>query len=338
MTLRHLRKSGPILLAAACLVAGLAAPAAIAMAAPAASAKSAPLVAGSIGIQVAPADDKNFAVVLVDLVLDRAVKLPATVRVPIPPGGNVMWAGEVLGGDVNADPQRPYTVHQGTGGQYAELTLSQSHQAQIDTGGLPRALNGTTVSTTIEYVQSVPSTATSFSVRVPAGATDIKITPPPQGVPDSNAAGEHLYVMATQALSLGDKVAVSVSYKNAASGAAGGSSNNQTMLLIALGVALVAVIVALVFVQRARGTSAGAGESDDLGEDDADATYAGDASYDDDVPYDQMAGGGADSADDHAAATAGDATAHTPAEADDPFADLDDAFADDTSSGRDDAD
>ena len=310
--MKSLTKTAPALLVVAVLAAALVAPGA-AYAVPSSSATpTAPLVTGDIGIQVSPAEDANSTVVLVDLVLNAGVKLPARVRLPIPPGASVSWAGEILGGSAAADVERPFTTGEGIGGKYAELTLTQSHQAQIDTGGLPRTRNGTAVSTTIEYVQSVPSTSTSFSVRTPPGASDIKITPPTQGAPDSDATGEHLYLMAARALSLGDKVSVSVSYKTPGTA---GSSANQTMLIIVVGVALLAVVIALVFVQRAREAALDAVESDDVlrADEDSDVPF-------DDRPYDDVAGGASSADDDEAKGGGAD---------DDPFEGLDDAFGDD---------
>lgn len=317
MTMKHLTKSAVALLAAA-LAAALIGPG-VAWAAPsAATTATAPLATGDIGIQVGPAEDANSTVVLVDLVLPKSVKLPARVRLPIPPGANVMWAGEILGGSASADPERSFTTAQGRGAQYAEFTISQSHQAQIDTRGLPRAINGATVSTAIEFVQSVPSSSTSFSVRTPPGATDIQISPPTHGTPDTNAAGEHLYLMATRALALGDKVPVTVSYRT---GGSAGSSANQTMLVLVVVVALIAVVIALVVVQRARSAASAAADAGEaqFGED-SDVGF-------DDTPYDQVPA-------DTTAAQGPDGD-ESRGESDGAFDGVDDAFSDGDAADRD---
>ena len=64
----------------------------------------------------------------------ETTKLPTTVRVPVPEGATVQWAGEVLGGDLSADPARTYKmIKSPVGGQYAEFTLGADAQsAQVD--------------------------------------------------------------------------------------------------------------------------------------------------------------------------------------------------------------
>ena len=319
MTVKRLTKSAVALLATAALAAALVAPGVACAAPSSATTLTAPLATGDIGIQVGPAEDANSTVVLVDLVLPASVRLPARVRLPIPPGATVRWAGEILGGSADADPARSFSTAQGTGAQYAEFTLTQSHQAQIDTGGLARTINGNAVSAEIEYVQSVPSSSTSFSVRTPPGATDIQITPPTHGTPDSNPAGEHLYLMATQALALGDKVPVTVSYKTAGSA---GSSANQIMLILVGVVALIAVVIALVVVQRARTASSQAADSGEAQEhEDSDVGF-------DDTPYDEVAG--------DTTATPGDQADESPGERDDAFDGVEDVFSDDDGAQGDD--
>jgi hypothetical protein len=242
-------------LAVACI---LSATATAASAAPKASAAaSAPLAAGPINVQVGPGEENNTTVVIIGITIDPSIKLPVRVRIPVPPAATVAWAGEILGGDPNADPQAQYTLHDGAGGaQYAEFTMSKSRIGQIDTYAAPLKNDGKTVSTQVTYVQSVPSTSTIFSVRLPANISNVKIDPTPTAPAEKNTSGESLYLVGGSSMATGAKQAISIAYSLGAAAPASAASS-QTPVFVALGIALVAVLVALGFVvQRGSGPSA----------------------------------------------------------------------------------
>ena len=135
-------------------------------------AQQAPLVSGELGVQVGVDPAQGTVVVIVGVTLGNAAPLPARVRVPVPANSAIVWAGEILGGDPGADPQKEYTLATGEGGgQYAEFTLTGSHQGQIEVnaGVLP---TGQSVSAKTTFVQSTPSNTTAFAVRMPSGATE----------------------------------------------------------------------------------------------------------------------------------------------------------------------
>jgi hypothetical protein len=197
-------------------------------------------------------------------VLDPTVKLPARIRIPVAPGATIMWAGEILGGNASDDPERPYVMHAGKGGQYAELTLTQSHMGQLDTGGLPVTLSGSSVTSKVDFIQSVQSSITALSVRVPANVTQVSISPQPEGDPQSNSAGERLYTLTSQVLPPGGKVAIVVSYNAApVQPTPAQVSSNKTPVIIMLCLVLAAVVAALALVlRRAARISAGGAEED----------------------------------------------------------------------------
>jgi hypothetical protein len=185
---------------------------------------------------------------IVDVVLDPKVKLPARVRIPVPKGAVVQWAGEILSGDASNDQQREFTIHDGQGGSYAEFTLTTSRRGQIDAAGIPMTANGNQVSTTVEWVQSVPATSTVFSVRLPAGVSSVAITPAPQGTPQINTAGESLYSLPQQALATGSTTMIKVGYNLTPTGATGAPSTNLTAVYLVLGVLLVGAIAIVVYL------------------------------------------------------------------------------------------
>jgi hypothetical protein len=213
--------------------------------------RTAPLASGPIDAQVWPAQDGKTTGVIVDVVLDPKVKLPARIRIPVPKGAVVQWAGEILSGDASNDQQREFTIQEGQGGSYAEFTLTASRRGQIDAAGIPMTANGNQVSTTVEWIQSVPAISTVFSVRLPAGVSSVAITPAPQGTPQINTAGESLYSLPQQALATGSTTVIKVGYNLSPTGAAGASgapSSNLTAVYLVLGVLLVGAIAVVVYL------------------------------------------------------------------------------------------
>jgi hypothetical protein len=129
-----------------------------------------------------------------------------------------------------------------------------------------------------------------------AGVSNVSITPAPQGPAETNSSGESLYGLPQQTLKPGDRLTVAVSYDTApaASGSAAGSRN--PMLFVALGVAFVAVIVAIALLVQRGDVVAGEGDGEDDGADagDADADDADDDADDADAEQPDLADSSAD--------------------------------------------
>lgn len=191
------------------------------------------------------------AVVIVAVTIPDTVELPATVRIPVIDGMNLDWAGEISGGDASEDIQRDYVIEAGAnGGSYAELTLTDYHNAQIDFSGKQLVTDGDTVSAEFPFVQSVDSSATVFTVRVPAGVSDVNISPQPESDTSTNDSGETLYSLPTMTLATGESTTVSVSYSV---GSSSGSTDSITLLAgVLAGVAAVVAVVTFVIAKRSR--------------------------------------------------------------------------------------
>lgn len=214
---------------------------------------------GSLDVQIWPQGGETTVIVGLDV--PASVKLPTVVRLPFPPGSRVQWAGEILGGDPASDPLREHKVPKNAdGGEYAEFTLTKSHRAQIDTTGLPLTSDGATFSGKVSWIQSVDASATTISVRIPPNASDVRITPAPDGAPNRNETGEALYTLPPVALTQGKTQEVTFSYSVGAPRAAASNSSSTNGVVIALGVALgVAVAALLVLLARQRRTPASEG-------------------------------------------------------------------------------
>lgn len=279
-------------------------------------AKEAPLVSGDMGVQVGVDPGQGTVVVIVGVTLGNSAPLPARVRVPVPTNSAIVWAGEILGGDPGADPQKEYTLATGAGGgQYAEFTLTGSHQGQIEVnaGVLPA---GQSVSAKTTFVQSTPSNTTAFAVRMPSGAQSVHIEPAPVATPEFNDAGESLYTLETKNVPVGTKVDLAFSYTKgapttgASSSSAASTSAQSSMPLIVLlaGSAIVFLVAAVFIARRSREDSESGGLLTD--EDAAREGEGEDASVESSEDDESDAGDGADDADEID-------------ESDDPFSALD---------------
>ncbi|NTU71984.1 MAG: hypothetical protein HGB10_09240 [Coriobacteriia bacterium] len=220
------------------------------------AAAKAPAAGGPIDVQMW--SEAGQLIVISAVTVPQDVKLPATVRIPVPAGATVQWAGEVLGGDLAADPSRKYKIVKSpVGGEYAEFTLEETRSAQVDADMSALTVNGDSTNATFEWIQSVSSDYTSFSVRVPAGVANVKIEPAPTDAPDENAAGEQLFSGDPLKLKPGAKQTVSFSYTTGAAATTAGSSGSQglTPLVIGLAVALAGAIVFLFVTIRRQGAA-----------------------------------------------------------------------------------
>lgn len=215
------------------------------------SVPSAPVAIPSLEVQIWPNGEPNKTVMIISASVPDSVKLPVTIKVPVPQNAELIWVGEVLGGDPAADPARQAQMVQAAGGRYARFELSQSHTAQMELTGFPPTVNADRVATKVDWVQASEASQTGFSVRLAAAVTDVKITPKPEGAPQTNESAESLYALPTKVLKVGQKQTVAIDYSTGKVNP-GSTVSPSNMVLIALGVALVVAIAGLAVV-AARG-------------------------------------------------------------------------------------
>lgn len=204
---------------------------------------------GPLDVQIWPQDGQT--VVIASCQLPEGTKLPALVRIPVVPGAKVEWAGEIFGADAANDIPREYRLVDGVGGQYAEFYLTKSLHGQLDSVAATLGVSGTTISTAVDWVQSVESSETVFSVRLPAGLSDVKITPTPEGEPVANDSGEQLFALPSQVIPAGGTQKVTFSYSTVPA-AESGTGPSATAIIVALSAVLAVAVIALVVVTRRR--------------------------------------------------------------------------------------
>jgi len=210
---------------------------------------SAPVASGPLEVQVWPEEVPGGAVIIIATELEESVKLPATVRLPLPEGLNVDWAGEISPSDPASDVARTYTVRDATDGRYVEFEVSEFREAQIDLSSLALDTSGDTLKATLRFVQSTPASETGFSVRIPAGAELKRSEPKAEGRPSTNAAGESLYALESQSLAVGDELDVAIEYRRKAP-VTPASRADGLLIGLAIAAALAAAVLALVIARQ----------------------------------------------------------------------------------------
>ncbi len=215
------------------------------------SAGAAVVQPGVVDYQVWMAPEPGAAIVIVSVELSADASLPATVRLPVPTGMTVDWAGEVVGGDPSGDIERAFVLKDGDGGQYAEFEVTERRMAQIDVSGKQFAPAVLKVDIGFDLVHSVQADEYGFSVRIPSGVTDVKIEPAPVGTPEKTELGEALYTLKSEKHAPGEVTHVRVAYRTLAPGEESMSATN-TVLLVLGGAAFVAIAVLMFVMGRQR--------------------------------------------------------------------------------------
>lgn len=200
-------------------------------------------------IQYEPAADVSLLVVTA--VADPQLPLPITVTVPVPAGATLLWAGEVLGGPTTEDPTRETTVETVGDMDVYTMTIEQAYTAQVELQLPAAAASGSRLGAAFTWTNPGEVVPVRASVIVPAGATDVEVSPAAGGETDTNAAGQTLYPLTGAQLAQGDSMVVEVSWATGGV-AAGEGEADSTILPVLLGLLVLAVVVLVIVVVRER--------------------------------------------------------------------------------------
>lgn len=212
------------------------------------AAEQAPLVTdGEYRVLLYPGvGNSQETAVIAKVIVPSTTMLPARVRIPIPTGARVGWVGE-LATQTGPDTELPYVTVNIDGNSFVEFTLDKSKTGQVDFNGLVLSNDAGTLSTRLDWVQTVQAQSTSFAVRLPANIHAVTISPKSSGGPEKNADGESLYSLGTKTLAVGDKQTITVSYKP---GAGVGAFDINALVIAGVVVLLVIALVLFVFTLR----------------------------------------------------------------------------------------
>lgn len=201
-------------------------------------------------LQYSPVGEPDGALMIVSALVDPQESLPATVSIPVPAGSQVLWAGEVLGGDPSQDPARQTTLQQVDGVDVYTLTIEKAYTGQLEIK-LPAAkISGRKVSSSVSWKNPGGEVLVTGAVVAEAGAGAVKVTPEAAGEVQRNDAGESLYPLTGLRVKKGDAYTITVEWQRQKS--SGGSSTSLMPYLVGALVVAVLVLVAVVMRERTR--------------------------------------------------------------------------------------
>ncbi len=186
---------------------------ALAVAAPAAALAS-PLANLDVTLLL-QAQGSTQPLLLVSGQLPEGTTLPAEIALPIPPGFEVAWSGEIFGGPVEDDPFVEARIEERDGGTVAVFTLTQSLVGQVE-GLFPGAtapVEGDRFSGGFSFVSPVDVERARLAVGLPPGFQAASL---PDGVLTSEGDGGMVYYYSeTGAITAGGPLAFSMEYTGA---------------------------------------------------------------------------------------------------------------------------
>jgi hypothetical protein len=218
-----------------------------------AAAEPVSLLGTPLEVQIWPGGEVGYTVFIVTGHIPDDAALPATVRLPLPDGAEVVWSGEILGGSPAEDPAREYDVIDLPEGRALELTAESTRTIQYEAIGSPLAVVDGLTTSVFDWMQTVATGDVVFSVRVPATAGTVSIDPMPVGDPRVNQAGESLYTLRPAVLGVGDPFTVTTAYGPA--DAAGSEGSDFPLIPVLLGLLALALIALVLALARSRRTS-----------------------------------------------------------------------------------
>ena len=290
-----------LLLAALSPATALAAGTAPAAAAAQTSSATTELVTPSLDVEFWPEGDTGTTSIIAVAALPDSAKLPARVRIPLPVGAQLTWAGQIVGTDTSGDIAQQPAVASGIIGQYVELAATKSRTVQYEAGVTPVSVQGNKHTATLTWLQTTDASQVRFAVRLPLAATNVSIKPAWEGDPARNEQlGQMLYGLPAVNLKPGTTYTLTVDYELApgaattgtgasagtsAGGAAPATAPGTPPWVFALLLVAVALVPLLFMVVRRRGAAAAAGDDDE----DEDVDAGGSADDPDDAEVDKPA-------------------------------------------------
>lgn len=193
-------------------------------------------------IQYTVVTESGLSQMIVTVVADPEASLPATVSVPVPAGSKLLWSGELLGGDVSADPRRDAAVARVGAMDVYTFLLEQGRLGQVEASVAAPTVEGNLVKSSFAWTNPGEAAPVSVSVVVEPGAQDVRINgKEPEDKPQLNDAGESLYLVGSQTMTTGDSLTVSTAWSR-------GGGGGPSALLPVVGGLLVLAVVALILV------------------------------------------------------------------------------------------
>lgn len=150
--------------------------------------------------------DTSGGVVLVSGELPRSTRLPARILLAVPTEAEIVWSGEILGGDPSKDPKAEYERTEGKEFDTVSMTLKESRVGQVEYRD-PAAVTTTAQGQTarVSWVSPVDAATGQLSIEVPQGA---QVSDAGGAQPD----GTGFYTEKIDGVKAGDKLELQVVY------------------------------------------------------------------------------------------------------------------------------
>lgn len=178
------------------------------------SASAAPIAVDDVRVRIVT--DTQGAVVLARATLPSGTKLPAQLQLSVPTGVDLIWAGEILGGDPSEDIEAKYDRATGEGYDIITMTLTQSRTGQIEYRDAKAiATTGGQSTISVSWTSPVSAEKGLVALQVPNGA---QVSDAGGAILDEST-GSSFYQKALADVKAGDKIELRVIY--AATGAPG---------------------------------------------------------------------------------------------------------------------
>lgn len=185
-------------------------------------------------------DEGGTTTLIVSGQLPETVSLPATVELSAPSGAQIMWAGEVLGGDLAADPEVEYTVTKAEGYDLYTFTLTKSRTGQAEFT-IPSLVTTEGSNSKVDLTWTATTAVDQLEMRYVIPASAQIVTPAEDAEMIEGSDGFSYYARGAVNIKPGQTEAFSFVYSGTASGGAGAPSAPAAQPSSAANPALIAV-------------------------------------------------------------------------------------------------
>ncbi|HSK48807.1 MAG TPA: hypothetical protein VLA05_12545 [Coriobacteriia bacterium] len=201
----------------------------------------------AIDVVVHTEDGSNLLIVSGEL--PESAKLPATVELAIPAGSELQWAGEILGGEVSADPSVEYTVSTRDGSDIYTFTLTKARTGQIEVVRPDLIIPSAAASqASLTYSPAGDVGELRMKYRLPQTA---KVEQPAEGaVMNPGPTGFSYYERIVKNAKAGEPQSLAFTFSGSAAApapatpaAAGTSGSNSVVLFLVLGLSAAALVL-----------------------------------------------------------------------------------------------
>lgn len=230
-------------------------------------------------------NEQGSSVLLISGKLADSVKLPATVKLSAPAGGQLQWAGEILDGPAENDPEVETTVEKAGDSDVYTFTLTQSRIGQIEVIE-PSVLrfDGNQYQAALSWTAPVAVDKLRLNILVPPNGEVVSSDEGLTTIPGPNG---FTYLRRTaEGVKPGDTAQAKVAFALGAAPAAGGgaaqSNTGVPAAILGVGFALLVVVVVMGVVAKSRARRAATEEYELIDDPADDGILAAIADSDDD--------------------------------------------------------